>query len=413
MVHDTGAAEHVAGDDPLMEAMLVNLSVALVSRQLQLTPEAAEACSEMMFMRRTGGPHPSQTLPVANHPTFEEIVIVKAAILAIIGENHSEKRKQANKLSKRGLLDQEEALGWLLCDRFNRVFPASEKAARLIAKTANDRAPSQKEKERWKLLARRSREAAKLGNASEDAVAAAAKAASEGGRLAYLQVEVALKAVPSRGEIIAPPPPAAPTPRPPSPSPPPPEPMQVKEPKPEPWLTEAGECSAYFLEHLKQSSNVGAAIIAAIHLETSSWRAKLQELAGSDSEVDSEDCISEEEEAEQVTLDYKYALKRLHRDYRLKFAGVCTDVTAVATEANSFPCRCGVGRTGIWPWQLQIGQGFCSDFDCDVKHHKRSEWTRASLGSDMVISNAAGSMSHKVKELVRKYRFKQLYGKYM
>ena len=205
MVHDTGAAEHVAGDDPLMEAMLVNLSVALVSRQLQLTPEAAEACSEMMFMRRTGGPHPSQTLPVANHPTFEEIVIVKAAILAIIGENHSEKRKQANKLSKRGLLDQEEALGWLLCDRFNRVFPASEKAARLIAKTANDRAPSQKEKVRWKLLARRSREAAKLGNASEDAVAAAAKAASEGGRLAYLQVEVALKAVPSRGEIIAPP----------------------------------------------------------------------------------------------------------------------------------------------------------------------------------------------------------------
>ena len=74
--------------------------------------------------------------------------------------------------------------------------------------------------------------------------------------------------------------------------------MQVEEPKPEPWLTEAGECSAYFLEHLKQSSNVGAAIIAAVHLETSSRRPSLQELASSDSVVDSEGCISEEEEAE-------------------------------------------------------------------------------------------------------------------
>ena len=79
MVHDTGAAEHVAGDDLLMEVMLDKLSVGLISRQLQLTPEAAEACSEIMFMRRTGGPHPSQTLPVANHLTFEEIVIVTSA----------------------------------------------------------------------------------------------------------------------------------------------------------------------------------------------------------------------------------------------------------------------------------------------------------------------------------------------
>ena len=35
-----------------------------------------------------------------------------------------EGRKQANELSKRGLLDQEEALGWYVCDTFNTIFPS-------------------------------------------------------------------------------------------------------------------------------------------------------------------------------------------------------------------------------------------------------------------------------------------------
>ena len=58
--------------------------------------------------------------------------------------------KQANELSKLGLLDQEEALGWYVCDRFNTTYPSDEKAARDIAKRANDRAPNKKVKESWK-----------------------------------------------------------------------------------------------------------------------------------------------------------------------------------------------------------------------------------------------------------------------
>ena len=72
--------------------------------------EAAEECAHLMFMLRAGGPHQSQVPPIANYPNFEEITTAKAVILIIIGEKGSDKRKQANELSKRGLLDQEEAL---------------------------------------------------------------------------------------------------------------------------------------------------------------------------------------------------------------------------------------------------------------------------------------------------------------
>ena len=75
-------------------------------------------------MLRTGGPHQSQVPLIANYPNFEEITTAKAAILIIIGEKGSDKRKQANELSKRGLLDQEEALGWYVCDRFNTIYPS-------------------------------------------------------------------------------------------------------------------------------------------------------------------------------------------------------------------------------------------------------------------------------------------------
>ena len=131
-------------------------------------------------------------------------MIAKSAIIVIIGEKDSGKRRQANKLSKRGLLDQEEALGWVLSDRFKLVFPSNEKHARDLAKRANQKAPNKKEKAQWKEVARSAREAARAGNAAEDAVLEAGKAAFEEATAAYTRAEVDLKAL-SRGESISPP----------------------------------------------------------------------------------------------------------------------------------------------------------------------------------------------------------------
>ena len=217
MPHDTGDAEDVAGEDPPAQAMVVACSDELICRARRLTLEAAEECTRLMFMLCAGGPHPSQLPPIANYPTFEEITTAKAAIIKVIGEKGSDKRKQANEISKRGLLDQEEALGWVVCDRFNAVYPSDEKAARDVAKRANDKAPNKKVKEGWKRAARQAREAAQATGAAEDKVAAAGVAATAVAKLHFGQREADLK-VGSRGEQLLQ---SLPIPLPPLPSPPP------------------------------------------------------------------------------------------------------------------------------------------------------------------------------------------------
>ena len=94
MSHDTGDAEDVAGEDLSPQPMVVASSEEPIHRAGRLTMEAAKECAHLMFMLRAGGPHQSQVPPIANHPNFEEITTAKAAILIIIGEKGSDKRKQ-------------------------------------------------------------------------------------------------------------------------------------------------------------------------------------------------------------------------------------------------------------------------------------------------------------------------------
>ena len=105
------------------------------------------------------------------------------------------------------------------------------------------------------------------------------------------------------------------------------------------------------MQGLRQSPLVGAAIIAAHCLECYIH----SELQDSDSNQSvSEDCISEDEEAEQATMNYRYALRRLEREYpNFKFSGVSTDSTAVATEKSTLPCPCGEEHPAY-------GRGSCS-----------------------------------------------------
>ena len=86
-----------------------------------------------MLMQRAGGPHPSGMPPIDGKPTVEEISTAKMVILNTIGEKKSEKRIKANQLCADGLIDKEQGLGYLLCDRF-RAVPPSPEGARDIGK---------------------------------------------------------------------------------------------------------------------------------------------------------------------------------------------------------------------------------------------------------------------------------------
>ena len=179
---------------------------------------------------------------------------------------------------------------------------------------------------------------------------------------------------------------------------------------PHPVCTKA-RIAAFFLE-LKQSPVVGAAIVAAGHLEgyiqPDSEAEAEPEDAEAEAEAEEEPTLSEDEEAEQATLNYKYALRRVEREYPgFHFSGVSTDSTAVATGENSQPCECGQGRRGKWPWQLQsTGRGFCMNPDCNLLDAVREDWAHTSLGTEEYWFDGR-VMSRKVHEHVRKYRFRR------
>ena len=78
---------------------------------------------------------------------MEEIAIGQAAVLAALGEKGSEKRAHANSLCADGLIDLEQGLGYILCDRFGGKMPIPVEA-RAVGKRAADKLPGKKEKER-------------------------------------------------------------------------------------------------------------------------------------------------------------------------------------------------------------------------------------------------------------------------
>ena len=164
---------------------------ARVRRAALLTLELADECAKEMFTERAGGPHALDIDPVAVCPTVEEIVIGQAAVLAKLGKKDSEKRAHANRLCADGLIDLEQGLGYLLCDRFAGTAP-SPSEARGVGKRAADKVPGRKEKERWKEKGKAARKVAAKAGADEAAVAAAGQAARVKAEAAFMKAEVSI-----------------------------------------------------------------------------------------------------------------------------------------------------------------------------------------------------------------------------
>ena len=188
-----------------------------VCRAARLTAELAEECATKMFTERADGPHASSVDLISIDPTIEEIVIAQAAVLGAIGEKGSKKRAHANSLCADGLIDLEQGLGYLLCDRFSGVMPTPLEA-RGVGKRAADKPPGKKERDRWKEKAKAARQAARKAGATEEAVAAAGQAARVKAEAAFMEVEVTISGLqrPARWSVLEPPS-AAPEPEPPAP----------------------------------------------------------------------------------------------------------------------------------------------------------------------------------------------------
>ena len=183
---------------------------ARVRRATLLTLELAEDCATKMFTQRVNGPHALEIDPVAIHPTVNEIEIGQAAAKAAIGEKDSEKRAHANRLCAEGLIDLEQALGYILYDRFAGTMPTPLEA-RGLGKRAADRLPGKKERDRWKEKGKAARKAAKAAGADEEAVAAAGQAARAKAEAAFMSCEVAIRGLERAAEPAPPPPPSAPS----------------------------------------------------------------------------------------------------------------------------------------------------------------------------------------------------------
>ena len=190
-----------------------NMADARVWRAALLTQQLAEECATKMFTERADGPHASKIDQVAVRPTVEEIAIGQAAVLAALGEKGSEKRAHANRLCADGLIDLEQGLGYVLCDRFAGMMPTPLEA-RGVGKRAADRLPGRKERERWKDKAQAARKAARKAGADAAAVEAAGLAARTKAEAAFTTVEVSVAGL-ERAAAPEPEPPEPPTPEPP------------------------------------------------------------------------------------------------------------------------------------------------------------------------------------------------------
>jgi hypothetical protein len=189
MLSKPARVQDAAGDDTAA-AIKGTSSEVVVRRAALLQLEEAIESAWIVFGRRAGGPHASDGTKTAEKPTIEEIFVAQKAVLEVLGEKGSEKRKHACELSTRGLIDLEEGLGHLLADLFVGVLPADEDAARGIAKRAADKLPKKKVKERWKEKARAARDAAKKRGADDAAVAAAGEQARAAAEAACITAEV-------------------------------------------------------------------------------------------------------------------------------------------------------------------------------------------------------------------------------
>ena len=183
---------------------------AHVRRAVLLTRELAVDCAMTMFTQRADGPHALGVDPVAIRPTREEITICQAAAKAALGEKGSEQRAHANSLCADGLLDLEQGLGYLLCDRFAGTMPTPVEARR-VGKRAAERLPEKKERERWKEKGKAARKAAKAAAADEEAVAAAGQAERDKAEAAFMSCEVAIRGLERAAEPAPPPPPSVPS----------------------------------------------------------------------------------------------------------------------------------------------------------------------------------------------------------
>jgi hypothetical protein len=157
-----------------------------------------------MFTKLTNGPHATMTHVISARPTIEEIVIAQAAALAAIGTKGSDKRAHANSLCADGLIDLEQALGYILYDRFAGKMPTPLEA-RGVGKRAADKPPGKKERERWKEKAKAARQAAKKAGADEEAMAAAGQAARAKAEAAFVEMEVVIGGLERAADASEPP----------------------------------------------------------------------------------------------------------------------------------------------------------------------------------------------------------------
>ena len=87
-----------AGDDTAA-AVKGTSSEVVVRRAALLQLEEAIESAWIIFGRRAGGPHASDGTKTAEKPTIEEIFVAQKAVLEVLGEKGSEKRKHACELS--------------------------------------------------------------------------------------------------------------------------------------------------------------------------------------------------------------------------------------------------------------------------------------------------------------------------
>ena len=263
-----------------------------VRRAALLTLELAKECATKMFTERADGPHAFKSDEVAVCPTVEEIAIGQKAVAEALGEKGSEKRAHANCLCADGLIDLEQGLGYLLCDRFAGKLP-SPLEARGVGKRAADRLPGKKEKERWKDKAQTARKAARKAGADAEAVEAAGLAARAKAEAAVMTAEVSVCGL-ERVTVPQPEPSEPPA----VPSPPPPEPPKPDE---EPMSAQAEACL-----DMARSPEAASAIKCAFSALASSRRGR-------------DTYFNEDLEIAQVR--YKHALRRLQRAYPGVFCG--------------------------------------------------------------------------------------------
>ena len=92
------------------------------------------------------------------------------------------------------------------------------------------------------------------------------------------------------------------------------------------------------------------------------------------------------QEEEVARVRYKYAM----RDLKIEAGATCevplVEIPDPTVAEGSYPCRCGYGRIGAWPWTVQPTEsGFCGNrssvlcrYECTVLLDARCEWVAAS-----------------------------------